>query len=69
MKKPQFPQRSCREHVAGVHDQMGTCDVVLGHPGPCASYSVGESVKRRDAWEERHPEWEKDIGTMDITLS
>ena len=58
MKKAEYPQRSCRLHVPGaLQDYL--CEVTDLHPGPCASLSVPESVRRRDEWEAAHPGWEK----------
>lgn len=68
MKPVTFPDRSCREHVYGDNYQADVCGVVLGHPGPCASLAIPRSVELRDEWEANHPEWEKDIGSYDITL-
>lgn len=44
------------------------CELADLHPGPCASFSVLDSVKRRDAWEERNPGWEADIGSSDTMI-
>lgn len=45
-----FPQRSCRDAVWGKH-QAYTCELPDLHAGPCMSYSVKDSVTRRDQWE------------------
>lgn len=68
MRKVEFPDRSCREHVYGDNYQADVCGVVLGHPGPCASLAIPRSAELRDQWEEEHPDWEKDIGSYDITV-
>lgn len=67
MKSAEFPQRTCREPVAGAY-QNYNCELPDLHPGPCASFSVLQSVERRDAWEERNPDWQKDIGSSDIMI-
>lgn len=67
MEKAEFPQRTCREPVAGAY-QNYNCELPDIHPGPCASYSVLSSVERRDAWEAANPEWKKDIGSSDIII-
>lgn len=64
MRKAEFPQRTCREAVWGV--QAYACELPDMHPGPCASYSVQDSVTRREAWEEANPGWENDIGSSTV---
>lgn len=44
------------------------CELPDVHPGPCASYSIAESIQRRDAWEEAHPGWEQQIGSIDFII-
>jgi hypothetical protein len=53
MRLPLFPERSCREPVAGEF-AIHSCDVVEGHLGPHASMSLPESVKVRLAWENKN---------------
>lgn len=67
MNKAAFPQRTCREPVAGSY-QNYSCELPDLHPGPCASFSVVSSVERRDAWEAAHEGWEERIGVMDILV-
>lgn len=67
MRKAEFPQRTCREPVAGAY-QNYNCELPDVHPGPCASFSVIESVRRRDTWEADHPGWETDIGSIDTIV-
>lgn len=67
MEKAEFPQRTCREPVAGEY-QNYWCELPDIHPGPCASFSVRSSVERRDAWEKSNPDWRKDIGSSDIII-
>lgn len=62
MDPVEYPQKKCREPLFNSSGMGYTCDVVLMHPGPCASFSVKTSVERRDAWELAHPEWRQDIG-------
>jgi hypothetical protein len=62
MKIAEYPQRKCREGVWGDLGVAHTCELPDLHPGPCASLSVESSVRRRDAWEEDHQGWEKQIG-------
>lgn len=51
MERAAYPQRTCREPVAGQY-QMYTCELPEHDGvGPCASLSVPESVARRDRWE------------------
>jgi hypothetical protein len=57
VKVAEYPQRKCRQHVAGDHADY-LCEIIEHHPGPCASTSVKRSVAARDAWEEAHPGWE-----------
>lgn len=56
MRKAEFPERSCREHVYGELT-ADVCDVRENHRGPCAAYGVPESVQAREAWEKAHPEY------------
>lgn len=66
MEPSKFPQRTCREPVWGI--QAYACELADLHPGPCASFSVVDSVTRRDAWEEAHPGWQADIGSSDTMI-
>ena len=67
MKRAEFPQRTCREPVAGDY-QNYWCELPDVHPGPCASYSVVASVERRESWEANNPGWEENIGSMDTIV-
>jgi hypothetical protein len=61
LKKAEYPQRSCRQPVAGQWIDH-PCELAGAegiHPGPCASFSVPESVVKRDAWEAANPNWGK----------
>ena len=50
MKLAEYPERTCREPVAGEY-LMYNCELAELHPGPCASYSSKASVVAREAWE------------------
>jgi hypothetical protein len=64
MEKATYPQRSCRQPVPGSHQDY-PCEVAGEfHAGPHASFSVPDSVTRRDAWEADNPGWEK-LGAFD----
>jgi hypothetical protein len=63
MKKAEYPQRSCRMHVPGQHQDY-LCEIFEHHAGPCANASVPHSVTQRDAWEAANPGWEK-LSAMD----
>lgn len=65
MEQATYPSKRCREPIFGPHGMAYPCEVVLLHPGPCASFSLKESVERRDAWETDHPEWRSEVGTLD----
>lgn len=67
MRKAEFPQRTCREPVWGV--QAYSCELPDLHPGPHASFSVKESVERRDAWEAANTGWEGEIGSSDVWVN
>lgn len=67
MKKAGYPQRMCKEPVWGAQ-QAYHCELCLLHPGPCASYSVADSVTRRDTWEQNNPGWEQNIGSHDLIV-
>ncbi len=54
MRTAVFPERTCRDRVPGQFQDY-SCEVVESHQGPCASYSVQESVKHRVQWERRNP--------------
>lgn len=54
MRLPVFPERACREPVAGEFANH-SCEVVEGHRGPHASQSVPASVKVRLEWENKNP--------------
>lgn len=69
MERPIFPARSCREHIYGPNDQADVCDVVVGHPGPCASFTFPQTITNRDRWEEAHPDWRKEIGNSDAFIN
>lgn len=49
-KKVEWPQRSCRDAVWGRY-QAHACELPDLHKGPCMSYSVKDSVTRREVWE------------------
>lgn len=53
MRTPVFPERACRDQVAGEF-AIHSCEVVEGHLGPHASLSVKASVETRLAWENRN---------------
>jgi hypothetical protein len=64
MQKAEYPQRSCRMPVAGEHQDY-LCELAEHHPGPDASFSVADSVRRRDEWEMANPGWETLTGFDD----
>jgi hypothetical protein len=66
MKRAEYPQKMCREPVWGTA-QAYNCELPI-HSGPCASFSVPDTVERRDAWEEDHPGWEAEVGSSDIIV-
>lgn len=69
MKRALYPQRTCREPMEGSDPLLThNCELPDVHPGPCASYSIAESIQRRDAWEEAHPGWEQQIGSIDFIV-
>lgn len=55
IRLPVFPERACREPVAGEY-AIHSCEVVEGHLGPHASLSVAISVQTRLRWENEHPD-------------
>lgn len=67
MKRSEYPQRMCREPVAGEF-QNYHCELPDVHPGPHGSFSVVQSVQNRDRWEAENPDWETDIGSADIII-
>jgi hypothetical protein len=54
IRTPVFPERTCREPVAGEF-AIHSCEVVEGHLGPHASQSVAKSLEIRLRWENAHP--------------
>ena len=65
MKKPVFPQKTCREGVLTESGLGYSCELQLFHLGPCATFSSASSVRRRDAWEAEHPD--QADATQDVT--
>lgn len=65
MLRAEYPEKSCREAVFNDIGMGYCCELVLAHPGPCANFSVKQSVDVRDAWERVHEDWRKDIGNLD----
>jgi hypothetical protein len=59
----EYPKRKCRIPVQ-VEPVAHLCEIQEHHPGPCASPSVAETVRIREAWEAAHPGWEK-LSTFD----
>ncbi|QDN94920.1 hypothetical protein FNV58_00910 (plasmid) [Streptomyces sp. RLB1-9] len=53
IRLPVFPERTCREPVAGEF-AIHSCEVVEGHLGPHASQSVAKSIELRLTWENRN---------------
>jgi hypothetical protein len=68
METAKYPEKTCREPVFNQHGMGYTCDLVLLHPGPCASFSARDSVDRRDRWESDHPDWRESVGTIDDVI-
>lgn len=69
MKKAEFPERSCREHVNySVGDgpdaipMVALCElpehIDQETGGPCVNFGVASSVARREAWEKEQTEGE-----------
>ena len=67
MKTAEYPDKTCREPVLGEHNNYW-CELPLNHPGPCASFSVTNSVKIRDTYEKKNPEWREQMKSPDIIL-
>jgi hypothetical protein len=67
MKPAEYPEKTCREGVAGEHNNYW-CELPLNHPGPCASFSSAISVKARDVYEQANPEWREKMTSADIIL-
>jgi len=63
MEKAEYPVKMCRQPVWGANDAAYHCELPDMHPGPCASFSVQQSVQGRDAWEGRNPDWKQGIGS------
>ena len=65
MQIAEYPQRKCR--ITFTEDGLvdHSCEVVDGHPGPCAARSAPASVQRREAWEQANPGWEKQMRGAD----
>lgn len=68
MRAAEYPQRVCREAVYNDHGMAYNCELPDLHPGPHASYSVKDTVSRRDEWEIKNPGWEQNIGNLDIEV-
>lgn len=65
MEAAEYPLKKCREGLYNAHGMAYTCELVVLHPGPCASFSVKDSVERRDKWEASNPDWKQNIGQLD----
>jgi hypothetical protein len=68
VRKAEYPAVSCREPVSGDSGITYLCEIVVQHPGPCASFSVRRTVTARNAWEGTHPGWEKQVGSQDLLV-
>jgi hypothetical protein len=68
MQRAEYPRKLCRDGVFTEHGMGYTCELPLLHPGPHASFSSKTSVEIRDRWEAEHPDWEKNIGNLDIEI-
>lgn len=66
MLKAEFPQRTCREAVWG--EQAYTCELPDVHPGPHASFSLRDTVERRDDWERDNPDWQQQVWSADFIV-
>lgn len=69
MKRAEYPATSCREPLGSGAGLVYLCEIVIEHPGPCASFSIPHTVTARDAWEMAHPNWESGVGTKDIIVT
>ncbi len=49
IQKAVWPERSCREPVWGRYMSYA-CELPDLHRGPCVSFSVQDSVQRREVW-------------------
>jgi len=67
MEIAKYPEKICREAVAGT-EQSYYCELPLTHPGPCASFSVKDSVRLRDVYEENNPDWRSQLGGEDVIV-
>lgn len=62
MQRAQYPAKTCRDPLFNDHGMGYACELPDLHPGPHATFSIADSVMRRNAWEMAHEGWEKDIG-------
>lgn len=65
MEQATYPAKKCREGIYNDHGMAYTCELVVLHPGPCASFSVKRTVEARDKWEAANPDWRENIGNLD----
>jgi len=69
MEAAEYPIKKCREPVWNTVGAAHPCELAMLHTGPCASFSVRESVRRRDAWEASNPqEAARSVDGMDIII-
>lgn len=69
MKRAEYPATSCREPLSSGAGLVYLCEIVIEHPGPCASFSIPRTVTARNAWEMTHSGWESDVGTKDLIVT
>lgn len=60
-RRVEWPERTCREPVHGRYSSY-TCELPDLHQGPCVSFSVRDSVQRRDIWEDQQKAQEAPSG-------
>lgn len=68
MKRAEYPATTCREPLSSSAGLTYLCELVVEHPGPCASFSIARTVTARNAWEMANPGWESGVGTRDLIV-
>lgn len=69
VKFAEHPQRKCRHAVTedGLIDHW--CDLPApaeqAHPGPCCPSTLRAAIRRRQLWEQAHPNWQAMARTDD----
>jgi hypothetical protein len=57
MQKAAYPEKSCRDGMMSPTGIGYSCELPTLHAGPCATFSIPQTVEARDKFEEANPDW------------